>query len=110
MIGLTILAVRSSTPASLILETFGPSRIHIPKAPGLGLLLCEPHYAEYNKKVVEANSKLDSLVEAKRLDAAGAEEQKRDIIDIGIFKESIENFKQAEVYTRMWEVEQRDAV
>lgn len=110
MIGLTILAVRSSTPASLIAETFGPSRIHIPKAPGLGLLLCEPHYAEYNKKVVEANAKVDSLLNEKRLGEKEAEEQKRDILEIGSMQASIDVFKQKEVYTRMWEVEQRDAM
>lgn len=110
MIGLLILAVRSSTPPSLIPETFGPSRIHVPKAPGLGLLLIEPQYLEYNKRVVEANAKIDLLLEANRLEQKDADDQMRDTVEIGELKEMVDKFKQDEIYKRMWEVEQTDAV
>jgi len=111
MIGLFILALRSSTPASLVPETFGPSRIHIPKAPSLGLLLVAPHYIEYNRRVVEANDKLDSLVRAGRLTPDAAEEQRRAEIDpakVDGMTVLVDEFKREQVYKRMWEVEERD--
>ncbi|KPV75201.1 uncharacterized protein RHOBADRAFT_36047 [Rhodotorula graminis WP1] len=111
MIGLFILALRSSTPASLVPETFGPSRIHIPKAPSLGLLLVAPHYIEYNRRVVEANDKLDSLVRAGRLTPDAAEEQRRAEIDplkVDGMVQLVDEFKRDQVYKRMWEVEERD--
>ncbi|GAA5982254.1 hypothetical protein JCM10908_004802 [Rhodotorula pacifica] len=112
MIGLVMLAVRSASPPSLIPETFGPSRIHVPKAPGLGLLLISPHYTEYNKRIAEANSKLDELLAAGRIDDKSYHEQKRDAIDfesLGL-KDRIDEFKQEQVYKRMWSVEQDDLV
>jgi tRNA pseudouridine38-40 synthase len=112
MVGLVMLAVRSASPPSLIPETFGPSRIHVPKAPGLGLLLISPHYTEYNKRITEANSKLDELLAAGRIDDKAYGEQKRDAIDfvsLGL-KDRIDEFKQEQVYKRMWSVEQDDLV
>lgn len=112
MIGLVMIAVRSATPPSLIPETFGPSRIHVPKAPGLGLLLISPHYTEYNKRIAEGNAKLDELVAAGRMDDKAYGEQKRDAIDfveLGL-SERIDAFKQEQVYKRMWSVEEDELV
>lgn len=112
MIGLFVLAVRSATPPSLVPETFGPSRIHIPKAPGLGLLLLEPQYIEYNKRVGEANAKLDELLSAGRIDDKAHKDQIRDAIDaaqLGL-TDKIEEFKREQVYKRMWDVEEKDLV
>lgn len=112
MIGLFVLAVRSATPPSLVPETFGPSRIHIPKAPGLGLLLLEPQYIEYNKRVGEANAKLDELLSAGRIDDKAHKDQIRDAIDptqLGLM-DKIEEFKREQVYKRMWDVEEKDLV
>ncbi|BEJ17427.1 hypothetical protein CspHIS471_0608280 [Cutaneotrichosporon sp. HIS471] len=50
MISMAILACRSGTPPSLLPETFGPKRIHIPKAPPLGLLLEQPQFKVYNER------------------------------------------------------------
>ncbi|GAA6021610.1 hypothetical protein JCM11491_001236 [Sporobolomyces phaffii] len=108
MIGLTILAVRSSTPASLVPETFGPSRIHIPKAPALGLLLLEPQYVEYNRRVSEANSKLEDLHKADRLSAKDLADQRREPLDskgLGL-TDRIDEFKREHVYKRMRQVEE----
>ncbi|GAA5904400.1 pseudouridine synthase family protein [Sporobolomyces salmoneus] len=108
MIGLTILAVRSSTPASLVPETFGPSRIHIPKAPSLGLLLLEPQYIEYNKRVTEANSKLEDLHKADRLSEKDLADQRREPLDtkgLGL-TDKIDEFKKEHVYKRMRQVEE----
>lgn len=112
MIGLVMLAVRTATPPSLIPETFGPSRIHVPKAPGLGLLLISPHYTEYNKRISEANSKLDELLAAGRIDTKSHGEQRRDAIDfveLGL-RDRIEAFKREQVYKRMWAAEEDDLV
>jgi tRNA pseudouridine38-40 synthase len=60
-----MLACRTNTPKSLIAETYGkllplypgaswrlgPKRIHIPKAPPLGLLLESPQFRTYNNRI-----------------------------------------------------------
>jgi tRNA pseudouridine38-40 synthase len=59
MVGLLIMMVRTRTPPSLIPECFGPTRLNIPKAPALGLLLEQPIFENYNKKVEESNRKAE---------------------------------------------------
>ncbi|GAA6027765.1 hypothetical protein JCM8097_008023 [Rhodosporidiobolus ruineniae] len=112
MIGLFVLAVRSATPSSLVPETFGPSRIHVPKAPGLGLLLVEPQYYEYNKRIVEANSKNAALLEAGKLSEKDVADQTRETIDparMGI-QEKIDAFKKEQVYEKMRAVEEEQLI
>lgn len=108
MIGVAILAIRTSTPPSLIPETFGPSRIHTPKAPALGLLLLEPQYVEYNKRLVESNAKLLALAKEGKLEEKTAEEQVRDAVEMGQgeLKVKVEEFKKTEIYKKMWEIEE----
>ncbi|BGP47741.1 tRNA pseudouridine synthase 1 [Rhodotorula kratochvilovae] len=111
MIGLFILALRSGSPASLVPETFGPSRIHVPKAPSLGLLLVAPHYLEYNRRIAEANAKLSSLVAAGRLTPDAEAEQRREALDPALvpgMTAKVDQFKQEQVYKRMWEVEEQE--
>ncbi|KAM0751664.1 pseudouridine synthase [Meredithblackwellia eburnea MCA 4105] len=110
MIGLAILAIRTQTPPSLIPETFGPSRIHVPKAPGLGLLLLEPQYVEYNKRVDESNAKLVELNKAGRIKDQDLLEQTRDHITTADVDEKVVAFKMEQVYQNMWEVEKSQAV
>ena len=110
MIGLAILAIRTQTPPSLVAETFGPSHIHVPKAPALGLLLLEPQYVEYNKRVDESNAKLVGLVAAARISEKDQQEQTRDHMDYSGLEDRLEKFKQDEVYKNMWEIEEADAV
>ena len=50
MIGLAIAVVRGVTTKETIDLAFQPIRIDIPRAPGLGLLLEEAHYDQYNKR------------------------------------------------------------
>ncbi|CAG2169113.1 unnamed protein product [Oppiella nova] len=50
MIGLAIAVVRGIAGGETIVRAFGTTRIDIPKAPGLGLLLEEVHYDKYNDK------------------------------------------------------------
>lgn len=109
MIALVILAVRTSTPASLVAETFGPSRIHIPKAPALGLILLGPEYDEYNKRVAESNKKLDDLKAAGRLDEESYAEQKRDPLLISDeLNEKIQAFKKEMLLQRLWKMENEE--
>lgn len=109
MIGLAILAIRTATPPSLIPETFGPSRIHVPKAPALGLLLLEPQYVEYNKRIEESNKKLSEQKEAGTIDERELSDGKRDPLETSAFKERIDAFKQEEIYKKMWALEEKDA-
>jgi hypothetical protein len=112
MIGLFILSVRAGAPPSLIPETFGPSRIHVPKAPGLGLLLVEPQYIEYNKRVGESNTKTSHLEATGKLNEQEAADSTRETIDpvrIGL-AEKLDAFKSEQVYKRMWQVEEETLV
>lgn len=110
MIGLAILAIRTQTPPSLVPETFGPSHIHVPKAPALGLLLLEPQYNEYNKRVNEANAKLVILKDLGRISDKDQAEQTREHMDYAKLADQLEAFKQESVYKKMWEIEEADAV
>ena len=84
MMSLAMLACRTGSPASLISETYGsslefsprhfhpftttlhscliigPQRIHIPKAPPLGLLLEAPQFGLYNKRISSKPNGLES--------------------------------------------------
>ena len=59
MIGLLVLIGRTNAPTSLVAQTYGPARIHVPKAPGLGLLLVEPFFGGYNTKVSNNNERIE---------------------------------------------------
>lgn len=48
MIAMAVLVVRTGCPVSRIRDCFGPTKINIPKAPALGLLLENPVYEGYN--------------------------------------------------------------
>ncbi|KAK4048363.1 tRNA pseudouridine synthase 1 [Microbotryomycetes sp. JL221] len=113
MIGLAILAVRSGTPASLVAETFGPSRIHIPKAPALGLVLIGPEYQEYNKRIQHSNKKSQGLKQGGRISDKEADENMREAV--GVEQESelldkINQFKRESLYGPMREREATENV
>lgn len=48
MIAMAVLVVRTGCPITRIKDCFGPTKINIPKAPALGLLLENPVYEGYN--------------------------------------------------------------
>lgn len=48
-IAMALLVVRSESSMSLIDKSFEETRINIPKAPAVGLLLERPVYSTYNK-------------------------------------------------------------
>ncbi|KAI5475758.1 hypothetical protein MNV49_000887 [Pseudohyphozyma bogoriensis] len=110
MIGLFILSVRTGTPPTLIPETFGPSRIHIPKAPALGLLLLEPQYLEYNKKVLAGNERIEEQIKSGKVVGEEAKHGIKPILEVtGEVLEKVDKFKAESVYKRMWEVEEEEA-
>jgi len=88
MIAMAVMVTRCGAPTELITESYGPRRISIPKAPGLGLLLERPVFDEYNKR---AKAEYD-----------------REPIDFGNYEEKIQEFKDREIYRRMFEAEEND--
>jgi tRNA pseudouridine38-40 synthase len=89
MISLALLTVRTSTPPTLIPEAFGPSRIHIPKAPPLGLLLEQPLFGSYNTNVSKGSF-------------TAAQEK----IDFEQYRKEMDAFKLREIYERLREEEE----
>ncbi|WVQ84230.1 tRNA pseudouridine(38-40) synthase [Cryptococcus sp. DSM 104549] len=86
MISMAMLACRTGTPPSLLPETFGPTKIHIPKAPPLGLLLEAPQFGVYNERITK---KMNGITED------------RDPVDFGLYKEEIHAFKVKWIYERL---------
>lgn len=88
MVGLATLAVRCGADLDLIPESMGPERMSIPRAPGLGLLLERPVFDSYNEK----------LTAQQGGPARG---------DVGFvkYKEEVEEFKQREIYERIYREE-----
>jgi len=87
MIGLMIAIVRGHTGIDTIDQTWGDSRVDIPLAPGLGLLLDRIHYDRYNKRYSEEGQHQDLDWEGQ--DAA-VEEFKEKYIFSNIIKTEVE--------------------
>lgn len=85
MVAMVALIVRSGADPKLIQETYGSTRISIPKAPGLGLLLEHPIFDTYNKRA--------------------ATEFGKQKIDFDKYEKEINEFKQREIYDRMFREE-----
>ncbi|KAJ6134435.1 TRNA pseudouridine synthase [Penicillium sp. IBT 18751x] len=88
MVAMATLVVRSGCPADRIEDTYGPHRIAIPKAPGLGLLLERPIFDSYNQK---------------------AEGLGRERVAFDKFTKEMEEFKQREIYDRIFREEEESA-
>ena len=88
MVAMVALVVRCGTPMSVIQESYGPKTISIPKAPGLGLLLEAPVFESYNERAVE--------------------EFKRETIDFNKYAKEMLEFKQREIYDRIFREEEKD--
>ncbi|OCF75536.1 tRNA pseudouridine(38-40) synthase [Kwoniella mangroviensis CBS 8886] len=86
MISMAMLACRTASPPSLIPETFGPKRIHVPKAPPLGLLLEAPQFGVYNTRIT---SKANGL------------QEDRDPVDFGLYAEQMRDFKVKWIYEKL---------
>lgn len=89
MVAMAVLSVRYAMPLERIRESYGPNRISIPKAPGLGLLLERPVFESYSKKATT-----DFGYEALNFDKQ---------------EEKIKEFKQKMIYNRIYDTEEREA-
>jgi tRNA pseudouridine38-40 synthase len=85
MVGMAALTVRSGTNPKIFETSFGNHVVRIPKAPGLGLLLERPVFESYN---------------VKQAKAAG-----RDDIDFSKYEKEIAEFKEREIYQRIFREE-----
>jgi tRNA pseudouridine38-40 synthase len=88
MVAMAALVVRCGTPIERINESYQNHKISIPKAPGLGLLLERPVFDSYNKRAVE--------------------DLQREKIDFTKYEAEINEFKQREIYERIYREEEKE--
>lgn len=88
MVAMAALIVRCGCVPSRISETYGPERISIPKAPGLGLLLERPIFESYNNKASSLG---------------------REPVAFDKFTAEMEEFKQREIYDRIFREEEQSS-
>lgn len=88
MIAMVALVVRCGSKTDIIKDSYGPANISIPKAPGLGLLLERPVFDTYNEKAVG--------------------EYNRNKLDFNNYEKEMLEFKQREIYDRIFREEERD--
>jgi tRNA pseudouridine38-40 synthase len=88
MVAMAALVVRCGSSRDIIKASYGPANISIPKAPALGLLLERPVFDSYNEKAVK--------------------EYSREKIDFDKYQREMDEFKQREIYDRMFRDEERD--
>jgi tRNA pseudouridine38-40 synthase len=87
MVSMAALVVRTGCPPIRIKESYGATKIVIPKAPGLGLLLERPVFDKYNERAVE--------------------KLQRSKIDFGNYAAEIEAFKQKMIYEQIFQEEEK---
>lgn len=88
MVSMAALVVRCGCHEGRIQDSYMKEKMSIPKAPGLGLLLERPIFDAYNEKL--------------------AGQFGREKIDFGKYEGVIEEFKQREIYERIFREEERD--
>lgn len=88
MVAMVALVVRSGAKTEIIKESYGPPNISIPKAPGLGLLLERPVFDSYNNRAKS--------------------EYNREKLDFNKYQKEMDEFKQREIYDRIFREEERD--
>ncbi|KAK2762636.1 tRNA pseudouridine synthase 1 [Arachnomyces sp. PD_36] len=85
MVAMAVLVVRCGCDTERVADAFGKTRIAIPKAPGLGLLLERPVFNQYNKKATELE---------------------KEPIDFSKYDKEIDEFKEREIYQRIYREEE----
>ncbi|KAI0377153.1 pseudouridine synthase [Hypomontagnella monticulosa] len=88
MVGMAVLVTRCATPLSRMEESYGSTRISIPKAPSLGLLLERPVFENYNNRA--------------------REQYKLEELDFGNYEKEIQEFKDSQIYRRIFELEEKE--
>lgn len=89
MVAMAVLGVRCAAPLDRVRQSYGPTRISIPKAPGLGLLLERPVFESYSQKAQNEFGKGP--------------------LNFDEFEKEIEEFKHKQIYTRIWDTEEKEA-
>lgn len=108
MVGLLVLIARSPAPEKLIAETYQPGKIHVPKAPALGLLLNSPVFQGYNNRIHPYNQQLEKQHKAGKLTEEDLAQQRREEITFDPFKEEMEAFRMKHIYQTQYETEERE--
>ncbi|KAL8960141.1 MAG: hypothetical protein Q9183_005513 [Haloplaca sp. 2 TL-2023] len=90
MVTMAAMIVRSGCPKERMKESYGLEKLTVPKAPSLGLLLERPVFDTYNTKM-------------KDKDVEGRGE-----IGFEAYRAEMEEFKQREIYERIFREEERD--
>lgn len=108
MIGLLVLVARSPAPEKIMQESFGPTKIHVPKAPALGLLLNSPHFDMYNSKVVQQNNQMRNKLKANKVDQEEHDASVRPEISFEPYKNVMEEFRMKNIYQFQYETEEQD--
>lgn len=88
MVAMAALVVRCGCDEQTLEESYASDKISIPKAPGLGLLLERPVFDSYNERL--------------------AGRYARETLDFSKFEKEMEEFKQKEIYERIFREEERD--
>lgn len=88
MVSMVALVVRCGCHEGRLQDSFMKEKMSIPKAPGLGLLLERPVFDTYNERLVGLYG--------------------REKIDFGKFEVVMEEFKQREIYERIFREEERE--
>ncbi|KAI8975989.1 pseudouridine synthase [Pilobolus umbonatus] len=88
MMSMGIISVRTNTSSNLLLQSFQPPKINIPKAPALGLLLDRPVFHHYNNQMKELKA--------------------HPPIDFSIYEDEINEFKERKIYTHIFNQEIRN--
>lgn len=88
MVAMVAIVVRCGTPTKRIEESYDSRNISIPKAPGLGLLLERPVFDSYNERATR--------------------EFQKEKIDFDKFEKEIDEFKQRQIYDRIFREEEKD--
>ena len=89
MVSAAALVVRSGCHEGRIQDTYLSDRLSIPKAPSLGLLLEKPVFDVYNEKLVGPG---------------------RERIDFKKYEKEMEEFKQREIYERIFRNEEKEGI
>ncbi|KAI8146213.1 pseudouridine synthase [Fennellomyces sp. T-0311] len=90
MMSMAMLVTRSNTPLSLIDRSFEATKINIPKAPALGLLLDQPLFDHYNQRVEGRDD--------------------REPIGFDKFQSQINEFKREWIYSKIFETDRAGQV
>jgi len=109
MIGLAVLLARSQGSPTLVNNAYTQTRVHVPKAPALGLLLEEPVFENYNKRIATANAKWKDVAtpasKETNEDGEHAANFLRDPIDFEKHKAAIDEFIMKYIYEAMQKTE-----